>query len=133
MEAVRARVSRVKVACGDWKRVLSDSFLFPSLVSGGKVPCGISGVFLDPPYAAKRAVKYEIDGANVAKDVEEWCVGRTDDSRVRVVIAGYEGDYDLPGWSVVPWRAKGGYRKSNMARERLWLSPSCIQPAHKPA
>jgi hypothetical protein len=39
----------------------------------------------------------------------------------------------MPGWSEVPWKAKGGYGnqgdkqgRQNAARERLWFSPHCL-------
>lgn len=51
--------------------------------------------------------------------------------------AGYDGEHnalvDL-GWSVVEWKAQGGYGnrsevgKANATKERLWFSPGCIQP-----
>ena len=38
-------------------------------------------------------------------------------------------------WSVVDWKAKGGFGsqgdgmgRENSARERLWFSPACIKP-----
>jgi hypothetical protein len=52
------------------------------------------------------------------------------------VLCGYAGEYDLPGWRQVAWKAQGGMAhigngrgKANARRETLWLSPHCCQPS----
>lgn len=51
-----------------------------------------------------------------------------------IALCGYDGEYDLPGWSVLHWKSKGGYSgqseassraRANSKRERVWFSPSC--------
>ena len=124
------RLVRVRVCCGDWSRVCGPSVTFKH---------GTTGVFLDPPYAdtAKRKDGlYAVDCQNVAHDVREWAIehGRRDD--MRIVLAGYEGEHDMPGdWRVHEWAAAGGYAlqdedgdqigRANSRRERLWFSPAC--------
>jgi len=125
------RLDRVRVCCGDWSRVCGPSVTFKH---------GITGVFLDPPYAdtAKRTDDlYAVDCAKVAHDVRAWAIeaGKRDD--MRIVLAGYEGEHDMPAsWRVEAWKAAGGYGsqadgeeamgRANAARERLWFSPACI-------
>ena len=46
--AISERLRGVRVACGDWKRVLGDSVT---------VKHGVTGVFLDPPYGGDRNQK----------------------------------------------------------------------------
>ena len=55
--------------------------------------------------------------------------------RLRIVLAGYEGEHPMPdGWRAEAWRAGGagyvgkGAERENQKRERLWLSPHCIAP-----
>jgi hypothetical protein len=66
--------------------------------------------------------------------VREWCIAYRDNPRYRIVLAGYEGEHDLPGWRVVAWKAKRAYGNANgetansvnRGLERLWLSPNCL-------
>lgn len=58
------------------------------------------------------------------------------DPRLRIALCGYDGDHDLPGWSVVKWKAHGGYSSQrsgdpngNPHRERIWFSPGCLRGA----
>ena len=52
-------------------------------------------------------------------------------------IQRFLGEHEMPdSWDCVPWKAKGGYGSqradgdnANAARERLWFSPHCIDPA----
>lgn len=93
------------------------------------------GVFLDPPYSeGKMDYAAGGTGTSLSAHVREWAVTQGHDPRVRIVLAGYEGEHEPPGWSVVEWLAQGGYavqgtsaRADNRKRERLWLSPHCLQ------
>ena len=123
--ALCARLRRVRVACGDWRRVVADSVV----ISPG-TPCG---VYLDPPYA-EGAADYAVGGTGsvLSAEVRAWCEEHDRDPRVRIVLSGYEGEHDAlqrRGWRVVEWRALGGYGNAagneNRHRERLWLSPHC--------
>lgn len=123
------RLRNVRVCCGDWSRVCSS----PTVTVGLHPPCG---VFLDPPYTAdaNRASRlYAKDSTTVGYEVAEWCKQHGDDPKMRIVLCGYDCEYDLPGWRVTSWSSGGGYGRlsrgigvqGNFNRERLWLSPHC--------
>lgn len=115
-----ARLRRVRVCCGDWKRVVT-----PAVTTR----FGTTGVFLDPPYT-KRAGRqkniYARDSETVGDEVHAWAVKKGDDPKLRIAVSGYEGEYDWPaGWSSFSWTSLGGSRK-NRGRERIWFSPHCL-------
>lgn len=129
IKSLHDRLRDVRVACGDWTRVTG-----PSVVSAGG---GICGVFLDPPYAqALRADVYAVESP-VSADVRQWCADNGRNPALRIVLAGYAGEHDdleEIGWKIVRWKARGGYGsqgeargRENATRERLWLSPLCMQ------
>ena len=133
LEGLAARLRSVRVCCGDWTRVMG-----PSVTSNAGTPCGI---VLDPPYQhAERDIVYTHDH-DVAADVMAWALEHGADPALRIVVCGYEGDCNATlavhhGWSMVPWKAVGGYGNRNDDgsqghRERLWLSPHClaVEPA----
>jgi hypothetical protein len=117
-----ARLRRVRVASGDWQRVLG-----PSVTTRH----GLTGVFLDPPYAGGD-VDYATGDRSVAAAVGAWCREHGADPLLRVALCGYEGDHDLPGWGVVAWNAGQGFggqretRTLNGRKERIWFSPGCL-------
>jgi hypothetical protein len=116
----------VRVACGDWTRVLGDSVTWHN---------GTTGVFLDPPYNDGDA-DYAAGGRGVAADVAAWARDNGEDKRLRIALCGYEGDYYMPtSWRVYRWKARGGFSSQrtgtpngNPHRERIWLSPHCMSP-----
>lgn len=134
LNALAVRLRYVRVCCGDWARVVTPG----ALVYGNTV-----GVFLDPPYAVELrdsgCYNTDAEHGNVSTDVRAWCIKNQDDPRYRIVLAGYDGEHDLPGWRVVKWTARRAYGHAdsvtanceNRGRERLWLSPGCLrlQPA----
>lgn len=133
MRALATRLRAVRVACGDWHRVVaSPSVLLPA---GRSNPGDIAGVYLDPPYA-EGAADYAVGGTGTAlfAEVRAWCEEHDRDPRMRIVLSGYAGEHDAlerRGWRVVEWRTKGGYSSRggdnvNQRRERLWLSPYCV-------
>lgn len=122
LSALSARLRGVRVACGDWSRVCTDSVTWRH---------GVTGVFLDPPYA-EGAQQYAAGGTGtgLSADVRAWAIEAGKRRDMRVVLAGLEGEHDMPaGWRCVPWKARGGYGNAagneNRHRERLWLSPHC--------
>jgi site-specific DNA-adenine methylase len=128
MEALADRLRRVRVCCGDWKRVLGPS-------STEKI--GVTGIFLDPPYstgADRDPSLYNHDDLEVAHAVREWALANGDNPKLRIALAGYEGEHKMPeSWRVVSWKANGGYAASagntaNSYRERIWFSPHCLGP-----
>ncbi len=118
------RLRRVRVCCGDWARICTDT---PT------IHVGLTGVFLDPPYAAERDNVYNHDSFSLAHDVRAWCAARGDHPKLRIALCGYEGEHnDLEGlgWEKVAWKAQGGYGNQsgndNCRLERIWFSPHCI-------
>lgn len=91
---------------------------------------GLTAVFLDPPYVSGHdlyAVKQ-----NVAAEVLAWCKENWHNPLLRIALCGYEGELDIPaGWRCVAWKQRAGYQshaKGNAERERIWLSPACLEP-----
>jgi hypothetical protein len=120
----------VRVASGDWTRVVgSPATLFPA---GRGDAAYRTGVFLDPPYTEGRmAYAAGGGGGSVAEAARAWAIEHGNDPRLRIVLAGYEGEHAMPaGWRCVAWKANGGYGNAagnqNASRERLWLSPHCL-------
>lgn len=125
MRRLAARLRYVRVACGDWTRVLTST--------GMKDPP--VGIFLDPPYSdlANRAPGiYAADSLSVAHDVRRWAIEHGDDPDLRIVLAGYEGEHEHempPSWRVANWTGTRGWGRTtnnNRYRERLYLSPHCL-------
>lgn len=126
-DAIATRLKRVRVASGDWSRVCGPSVTFKH---------GLTGVFLDPPYAdtADRCADiYTNDSESVAHDVREWAIGNGKRSDMRIALCGYEGEHEMPGnWKTLAWNAGEGFggqakeRSGNGKRERIWFSPACL-------
>lgn len=126
MRALATRLRAVRVACGDWSRVCTDSVTWRH---------GLTGVFLDPPYAeGEQQYAAGGTGTTLSADVRAWAIEAGKRRDMRVVLAGLEGEHEMPaGWRCVPWKARGGYGSQrddgtvneNRHRERLWLSPHC--------
>lgn len=120
------RLRKVRVACGDWSRVLGDSVTHKH---------GITGILLDPPYASDRNQSYAVDSADVAHDVREWAIANGGNPLLRIALCGYAGEHAMPdGWIEIPWKAQGGYGsqaadgqgRENSTKERIWFSPHCL-------
>ena len=129
-EELSNRLRSVRVACGEWDRVLGESVT---------VKHGVTAVFLDPPYSAKEHdVTYSAD-SDVASDVRRWAIANGDNKDLRIAMCGYEGEHAFPdSWERVAWKAQGGYGsqsdgngRSNSGRERIWFSPACIRLQQK--
>ncbi len=127
MGELAARLRRVRVACGDWRRVLGDSVT---------IKHGVTGVFLDPPYSEGADDLYTDHDKSLSAAVREWAIANGDNPMLRIALCGYDGEHEMPdGWRCEAWKAKGGYgsqradgSNDNGARERIWFSPHCIQP-----
>ena len=127
--ALADRLRNVRVCCGDWKRVMGESVTIKN---------GMTAVFLDPPYGAEdRAELYRQESFTVAREVTEWCMENGANPMLRIALCGYEGEthhaLEDAGWSVITWKARGGYGsqgevqgRANAERERIWFSPACI-------
>jgi hypothetical protein len=125
-----ARLRRVRVTCGDFRRVLTPSALCDRLAPQ-------VGILLDPPYAVGSHLYGSEGHASVAAEAAMWAAqAATDNPAWRIVFCGYDGEHDatLVGWRVVAWDpdtakfGSGGYgrKNGNPQRERLWLSPACL-------
>lgn len=121
------RLRNVRVACGEWDRVVGDSVT---------VKHGITGVFLDPPYSAdEHSVTYSAN-SDVAAQVREWAIANGGNRDLRIALCGYEGEHVMPDdWECVAWKTRGGYGsqsdgagRANASRERIWFSPGCLRP-----
>lgn len=135
IRSIADRLRNVRVCCGDWLRVCASGTT--------TTKHGMTGVFLDPPYAdtANRDSNlYAVDCLKVAHRVREWAIANGSDPLMRIVLAGYEGEHQMPAdWRVIEWAAQGGYGhvsgdnesagKANRFRERLWCSPGCVHSA----
>jgi DNA adenine methylase len=130
MRELAERLRKVRVCCGDWSRVCGPS---PT------VKLGITGVFLDPPYAdesERTSDLYSSDDGQVAHQVREWAIETGNDPKMRIALCGYADEHAMPeSWCRVSWKARGGYGsqgngvgRGNSERERIWFSPYCIQP-----
>ncbi len=125
-----ARLHSVRVACGQWHRVLGPSVTFRH---------GVTGVLLDPPYsdAEREGRLYAADDGSVAQEVRTWAVANGDNPKLRIALCGYEGEHAMPAsWECVAWKAAGGYgsqgkgrARANARRERIWFSPHCLETA----
>lgn len=108
-DRLAARVRRLHVRTS-WQKAVRDQ------------PAGaLKAAFFDPPYKLTsretRLYRSEVvDELHV--ELEEWCVARQDDPNWRIVCAGFEGDFDLPGWEIATW--------GKDPRELLWISPHCL-------
>lgn len=126
------RLATVRVACGDWRRVLGES------VTVGN---GITGILLDPPYSTgEHSVKYAGDthqagNRDIADEVREWAIEAGNCSRIRIALCGYVSEHHkMPeDWIEKEWKATGGYGnqgegrgRENAGRERIWFSPACV-------
>lgn len=124
-----SRLRRVRVCCGDWARILT-----PSVTTY----IGVTGVFLDPPYAHDLRERCYSEDHNISDDVRRWALEHGDDPKMRIALCGYEGEHDMPSsWSCLAWKAHGGYSRTergraNRDRERIWFSPHCLQPGAGP-
>ena len=129
--ALMDRTRGVRVAVGDWQRVLTDSVT---------VRHGLTGVFLDPPYT-KGAMDYAAGGVGgeLADKVRAWCAKNGHDKRLRIVLCGHAGEHDgllHDGWHTRAWTARKGYAITdeaveNSASETLWCSPHCVPERQK--
>ena len=113
-----ARLRHVRILNGDWKRAVTSGAALTLPVRMKKD--GACGIFLDPPYAntASRADKlYAEDSLSVAHDVRAWCLEHGSNTKMRIVLAGFDGehnDLERHGWRSVEWY-RGGFLKGGMA------------------
>jgi DNA adenine methylase len=129
---LQARLRRVRLLCGDWRRVVK-----PSVT----VNHGLTALFLDPPYpSAEHDMGYHGDN-DIWWDVARWAVENGDNKQLRIAVCGYFSEASdavfPPSWTRYRWEARGGYSnqskdgrgRENAKRECVWFSPHCIDPS----
>ena len=121
--SLQKRLRRVRIACGDWSRVVT-----PSVTTKH----GLTGILLDPPYATENEGSYAVND-QVAVQVAQWARENGDNPLLRIALCGYQGEHDLPGWEVAEWGQRKGYQKTandgthSGHLERIWFSPHCLK------
>jgi len=114
LEALQDRLCWVRIACGDFERVLGDSCT---------IKHGLTAVFLDPPYSDTEYV-YGTK-VPVATRVNQWCSQNANNPKLRIILAGRGTEHDSLGWATESWSARRGYSDTDLrGTEKLWLSPS---------
>jgi len=120
------RLRRVRVCCGDWRRVMGKSVT---------IIHGITGIFLDPPYSHdEREEVYSVD-EDIAEEVKTWAIKNGNNPLLRIALCGYDNKHEMPNtWEKVKWKTNGGLSnlsdksraKENKYRETIWFSPYCL-------
>ena len=126
LEQLAARLRRVRVCCGDWKRVLT-----PSVTTY----IGLTGVFLDPPYQHDLRERCYSEDHDISAEVRAWALEHGENPNMRIALCGYEDEHGphMPDtWEKVAWKAHGGYSRTergvaNRDQERIWFSPHCLK------
>ena len=129
-EQLSKRLRDVRVASGDWSRVVTESVTTRH---------GMTGLLLDPPYGdeVEQTRVYATDDSDVSAQVRQWCIENGNNRLLRIALCGYQGeghdallDY---GWTSHAWRAAGGYGagrggngEANRHKERIYFSPACL-------
>ena len=126
MHALSERLRRVRITCGDWRRVLQ-----PSVTRSGAGGDGARAILLDPPYATSGDLYAGTTDMAVAEQVRDWCLTAPD--AYRIILCGYDDEHDellRHGWDVIDGKSGGGAgystNSANGRRERLWTSPACL-------
>lgn len=128
---MQARLRRVRVTCGDWSRVLGETVTTKQ---------GVTGVFLDPPYAQDlRDDLYSVE-RSVSDDVRQWAIENGDNAMLRIALCGYADEHAMPdSWTAVAWKAAGGYGsqgegrgRENAHKEMIWFSQHCLPVERQP-
>ena len=107
---IAARLERVRICCGDWRRVVT-----PVCLHSHATDRGAAAIFLDPPYGAadRDANLYgDHDSLDVAGEVRTWCRTAGRDRRLRIALCGYAGEghesLEAHGWRVLAMEGPGG-------------------------
>jgi site-specific DNA-adenine methylase len=138
-QALSDRLRRVRVSCGDWKRL-----------TGAAMDAGankVTAVFLDPPYdlSLRRGDLYGAsDRANDSAETQvheaarTWAITNGTNPLRRIAYCSYstpEEDalFVEAGWVPYRWSAQGGYglqsnneARGNKDKEIIWFSPHCL-------
>lgn len=136
---VASRLANVVLLADDWEEGWLRTFGRPSRQPDSVIDRWAKagdpvGVFLDPPYARVTAGSARSGGlyrrewdADMTARLRAWCIEHTDMPGLSVVLAGYDDEYELPGWNGVAWAAPNGYAQEGNARrhqEVLLMNPA---------
>lgn len=117
------RLRSVRVACGDWARVVT-----PAVTERH----GVTGILLDPPYQEGNMGYATGEDRTVSAAVATWARENGENQLLRIALCGLEGEHTMPpDWDCVPWICRKGYAgadNDNRKRERIWFSPACLRP-----
>ena len=134
MRRLAERLRKVRVCCGDWSRLCG-----PSVT----VKHGITGVFLDPPYAdeAERTDDlYASDSGSVAHAVRAWALSGESDRecadsalwvRRRARYAGRLGVRRMEGARRVWIAGRTGLGDRTRAASGSGSAPHCLKPQER--
>lgn len=130
-QARAARLTRVRITCGDWARVTR-----PSVTRAGTGGDGTRAVLLDPPYTTSGGLYTHGDtGGDLSTAARDWALTAPEARGLRIAITGYDHEHDellTHGWTVHQGKSGrgAGYstRADNGRRERIWASPACVTP-----
>jgi DNA adenine methylase len=118
---IQARTKKAVILCDDWKKAVKPALL-------GLENASSTAVFLDPPYGEDRRTDlYQVDSKTVYLEVLEWALANGENPKLRICVAGYDGEHNLleeNGWDVVAWSSNQGGESRH--KERLWFSPHCV-------
>lgn len=128
---LQQRTRRVRITCGDWKKILTPAITFSNK---GISKNDITGIFLDPPYDLSNRDKVYKEDSQIYDSVCQWTVDNGDNPKLRIVVCGYDGSYQFPdSWKEISWKANGGMAnlgndrgKENSSKERIYFSPHCL-------
>ena len=129
MGRLSRRLRHVRITCGDWARVLTPVMFNKNTLTTANGD-GSGAVLLDPPYTTGGDVYDDGDhGTDVSPAVTAWC--EQADPTLRIVVCGYLDEHDRlldHGWRKIDGaRTTPTFRNGDTRRERLWLSPACIE------
>lgn len=134
MHVLCVRFQRVAVLCRDWRDVKGSDYITYFNYGAGKA---ITGIYLDPPYTKESRVGavYAQEDFDVAADCREWAYDRGDDPALRIVLSGYQTEFDsLPaGWRMYDVPRKAGHENFGKTKDKdrarpvevLVASPHC--------
>jgi site-specific DNA-adenine methylase len=117
--AIQARIRKTRIACGDWKRVLTPN------ITQNSVGDKSVGIYFDPPYLNKEHLYNS--KADISGDVRKWCIENYCE-RFKIIISGYEKEHDellKYGWHKKLGKSvMSGMMSRRKNLERLWCSPN---------
>ena len=134
-QKLQQRSHRVRVCCGDWKKVITPSITYKSK---GLTAKEMTAVFLDPPYDIKERDAVYREDESIFAEVCQWAIANGDNPKLRIALCGYSGEHGIPStWQEYAWETNGGMAnlgndrgQANKFRERIWFSPNCLE-AHE--